>query len=185
MTWFLPVVIVILLIALGEAAWRLAHFHGKLGRFTGTIRKIAEGDWPVFDLPKDEPDLEELSNAIILLAGSERERTLKVETERARLAAVLERMTDGVLIANADGRIQYSNPAAAGLFESPEPTGRTVAEVLRHYQLVEAWRRCPQGRELQNESVELPNRHLFLQLVAIPEQATRQALQPEHLVLST
>jgi two-component system phosphate regulon sensor histidine kinase PhoR len=85
-------------------------------------------------------------------------------------------MTDGVLIANADGRIQYSNPAAAGLFESPEPTGRTVAEVLRHYQLVEAWRRCQQGRELQNESVELPNRHLFLQLVAIPDQDTGGSL---------
>jgi Signal transduction histidine kinase len=176
MTWFLPVVIVILLIALGEVAWRLIHLHGKLGRFTGTIRKVAEGDRPVTDLPKDEPGLEELSNAIMLLAGSEREQTLKVETERARLAAVLERMTDGVLIANADGRIQYSNPAAARLFESPEPTGRTVAEVLRHYQLVEAWRRCQLGRELQNESVELPNRHLFLQLVAIPDQDTGGSL---------
>jgi two-component system, OmpR family, phosphate regulon sensor histidine kinase PhoR len=176
MTWFLPVVIGILLIALGVLAWRLADFRGRLGRFTGTIRKIAEGDQPMTDLPKDEPGLEELSNAVTMLARSDRERTLKVETERARLAAVLERMTDGVLIADADGRVLFSNPAAGRLFESPDPINRTVAEVIRHYRLVEAWRRCQQEREMQSESVELPNRRLFLQLVAIPDQDTGGSL---------
>ena len=128
------------------------------------------------DLPKDEPGLEELSNAVTLLARSERERTLKVETERARLAAVLERMTDGVLIADADGRVLFSNPAAGRLFESPDPISRTVAEVIRHYRLVEAWRRCQHEREMQSELVELPNRRLFLQLVAIPDQDTGGSL---------
>ena len=121
-------------------------------------------------MPKVEPGLEDLANAVAALARSERERTSKVEVERARLAAVLERMTDGVLIADAAGRILFSNPAAEELFESPDPAGRTVAEVLRQYQLVEAWRRCQQSRELQTESVELPNRRQFLQLVAIPDQ---------------
>ncbi len=176
MTWFLPVLIVVLLIALGVLTWRLTDLHGRLGRFTGVIRKIAEGDQPVTDLPKDEPGLEELSNAVTLLAGSERERTIKVETERARLAAVLERMTDGVLIADADGRVLFSNPAAGRLFENPDPIGRTVAEVIRHYKLVEAWRRCQQERELHSESVEIPNRRLFLQLVVIPEQDTGGSL---------
>jgi two-component system phosphate regulon sensor histidine kinase PhoR len=176
MTWFLPVVIVILLLALGLLAWRLTDLHRRLGRFTVAIRKIAEGDQPITDLPKDEPGLEELSNAVTLLAGSERERTFKVETERARLAAVLERMTDGVLIADANGRVLFSNPAAGRLFENPDPIGQTVAEVIRHYKLVEAWRRCQQVRELQSESVELPNRRLFLQLVVIPDQDTGGSL---------
>jgi two-component system phosphate regulon sensor histidine kinase PhoR len=176
MNWLLPAVTSMLVVALGILAWRHADLHGRLGRFTGIIRKIAEGDQPVTDLPIDEPGLEELSNAVKLLAGLEQDRTLKVETERARLAAVLERMTDGVLIADAEGRIQFSNPAAGRLFETPTPMGRTVAEVLRHYQLVEAWRRCQQERELQNESVELPNRRLFLQLVVIPDQDTGGSL---------
>jgi two-component system phosphate regulon sensor histidine kinase PhoR len=51
-----------------------------------------------------------------------------------------------------------------------------VVEILRQYQLVEAWRRCQQGRELQTESVELPNRRQFLQLVAIPDQDTGGSL---------
>jgi two-component system phosphate regulon sensor histidine kinase PhoR len=41
--------------------------------------------------------------------------------------------------------------------------------VVRNHQLVEAWRRCQQTRELQSETVEIPTRHQFLQLVVIPD----------------
>ena len=51
-----------------------------------------------------------------------------------------------------------------------------MVEILRQYQLVEAWRRCQQVRELQTELVELPNRRQFLQLVAIPDQDTGGSL---------
>jgi two-component system phosphate regulon sensor histidine kinase PhoR len=176
MNWFLPAVIIILVLALGVLAWRHAILRRKLSQYAGIIRRVADEGQPVTDLPKDAPGLEELSNAVTQLAQAELERTSKAETERARLATVLERMTDGVLIADADGRVRFSNPAAGRLFESPDPDGRTVAEVLRHYKLVEAWRRCQQDRELQSESVELPNRRIFLQLVAIPDQDTGGSL---------
>jgi two-component system, OmpR family, phosphate regulon sensor histidine kinase PhoR len=174
--WFLPALIVLLVLALGGLTWRHAVLRAKLRRYSGVIRKFADGEKPEMNLPKDEPGLEELSNAVILLAEAERERTSMIEMERARLAAVLERMTDGVLIADADGRILFANPAAGKLFESKYPEGRTVAEVLRHYKLVEAWRRCQQGGEMQSESVELPNRRLFLQLVVIPDHDTSGSL---------
>jgi two-component system phosphate regulon sensor histidine kinase PhoR len=176
MNWFLPVVIVLLVAALGVVVWRHAGLQRRLRRYAQAIRRFANEDQPEAELQKDEPDLEELSSAVTLLAQSERKQTSMIEAERARLAAVLERMTDGVLIADSDGQIKFSNPAAGRLFENPEPTGRTVAEVLRHYQLVEAWRRCQKSREVQAESVELPNRRLFLQLVAIPDQDTGGSL---------
>ena len=176
MNWFLPAVIVILIIALGALIWRHTILRRRLRKYAGKIRSIADEDQPGTDLPKDEPGLEELSNAVTLLASSEREHSSQVEVERARLASVLERMTDGVLIADAAGRVLFSNPAAGRLFESPDPTGRTVVEIIRQYQLVEAWRRCQQGRELQTKSVELPNRRQFLQLVVIPDQDTGGSL---------
>ena len=176
MNWFLPAVIIILVLALGVLAWRHVILRRRLSQYASIIRRVADEGQPVTDLPKDAPGLEELSNAVTQLAQAELERTSKAETERARLATVLERMTDGVLIADADGRVRFSNPAAGRLFESPDPDGRTVAEVLRHYKLVEAWRRCQQDRELQSESVELPNRRIFLQLVAIPDQDTGGSL---------
>ncbi len=71
---------------------------------------------------------------------------------------------------NSDGQIQFANPAVHRLFETPEPVGRSVTEVLRNHQLVEAWRRCQKTNELQSESVEIPTRHQFLQLIVIPDQ---------------
>ena len=41
--------------------------------------------------------------------------------------------------------------------------------MVRHHQLVEAWRRCQLTNELQSESVEVPARRQFLQLVVIPD----------------
>ena len=47
--------------------------------------------------------------------------------------------------------------------------GHSITEVVRDHQLVDAWRRCQQTREVQSESVELPARRHFLQLIAIPD----------------
>jgi two-component system phosphate regulon sensor histidine kinase PhoR len=85
-------------------------------------------------------------------------------------------MTDGVLIADANGRIQFANPAIERLFEAKDILGRTVVEVLRQHQLIEAWQRCQQTAEVQTESVELPGRRQFLQLIAIPDRETGGSL---------
>ncbi len=103
-------------------------------------------------------------------------RTSDLDAERARLAAVLDQMTDGVLIADAEGRIQFANPAAEKLFEAPNAVGHTVAEVLRQHQLVQAWRRSQETGEAQEESVELPARRQFLQLVVLPDRSTGGSL---------
>ncbi|GAB4454737.1 MAG: hypothetical protein Kow0070_01700 [Anaerolineales bacterium] len=121
-------------------------------------------------------ELENLSSAIVSLASNFDLRLAALEAERARLAAVLEQMTDGVLIADAQGIIQFANPAAGRLFQASHPLQRSITEVLRHHQLVEAWRRCQQTRELQSESVEVPTRHQYLQLVVIPDQHTNGTL---------
>jgi len=85
-------------------------------------------------------------------------------------------MTDGVLIADAQGIIQFANPAAGKLFQTSNPIHRSLTEVIRNHQLVEAWRRCQQTHELQSESVEVPTRHQFLQLVVIPDSHSSGSL---------
>ena len=92
-----------------------------------------------------------------------------LDSERARLATVLDQITDGVLIADSQGLIQFANPAAGKLFQTSNPIHRSITEVVRNHQLVEAWRRCQQTRQMQTESVEVPTRHQFLQLVVIPD----------------
>jgi two-component system phosphate regulon sensor histidine kinase PhoR len=99
-----------------------------------------------------------------------------LNSERSRLAAVLDQMTDGVLIVDSQGMIQFANPAAKRLFETANPINRTITEVVRHHQLVQAWRRSGQTKELQSESIEIPTRRQFMQLIVIPDNNTNGSL---------
>jgi two-component system phosphate regulon sensor histidine kinase PhoR len=75
-----------------------------------------------------------------------------------------------------EGRVQFSNPAAENLFEAKNSIGHTVVEVIRQHQLVDAWRRSRESGEAQEESVELPARRQFLQLVVLPDRMTGGSL---------
>jgi len=156
--------------------WLTLRLRGRVRRYTDTVRGGIEADQPAAVLPEDAAGLEELSNAVRELALAQQARLAALDAERGKLAAVLDQMTDGVLIADASGRVQFANPAIARLFGAPQAPGHTVAEVLRQHQLIEAWQRCQQSSELQTQSVELPARHQFLQLIAIPDRTTGGSL---------
>jgi two-component system phosphate regulon sensor histidine kinase PhoR len=176
MNWFLDALVLLLVLALGWLAWRFLGLRRRLDRYAEAVRRAALGEAPLQSLPTDVSRLEDLSNAVRELSLAQQARLAALDAERGKLAAVLDQMTDGVLIAAADGRVQFANPAVARLFEAPHASGRTVAEVLRQHQLIEAWRRCQESGELQTQSVELPARHLFLQLIAIPDRSTGGSL---------
>jgi two-component system phosphate regulon sensor histidine kinase PhoR len=161
--------LIILLIALGWVSWRLASLHRKVRDYTSAIRKASNGGLPPTALPLDVPQLEDLSNAVHAMNDDLRQLNASLDADRARLAAVLEQITDGVLLADPRGFIQFANPAAEKLFDTKRPIGHTVAEVVRHHQLVDAWQRCQQHGGTQTETVEIPQRRQFLQLIVIPD----------------
>jgi two-component system phosphate regulon sensor histidine kinase PhoR len=147
-----------------------------LKQYAALLHSVTNGEKNVSDLPEDLPALVEFSNTVKTMALALRVRTSVVDAERARLAAVLDRMTDGVLIADSSGQIQFANPAIERLFETNQAVGRRVVEVLRQHQLVEAWQRSRATGEAQEESVEIPARHRFLQLVVLPDRQTHGSL---------
>jgi two-component system phosphate regulon sensor histidine kinase PhoR len=93
-----------------------------------------------------------------------------LETERSKLAAVLQGMTDGVLIVDQDGLVQLMNPAAENMFgiRQDKALGRSLAEVVRYYQLVELWERSRERMEPQVTSLDMGANRLYLQGVATP-----------------
>jgi len=153
---------IILLILAAWYAWRYYRLRRSLENYAIQLRKR------MFETETRE--LENLSSVLASIHSSFELQLSTSDAERSRLATVLEQMTDGVIIADSLGIIQFANPAAGKLFQTSNPTGRSIAEVVRHHQLVEAWRRCQQSRQMQSESVELPTRHQYLQLVVIPDQ---------------
>lgn len=144
-------------------AWRYFDLRRGLNQYANLMRQQSNPHI-------DAKELENLSSAVAFLVNTFDARYSNLDAERARLATVLDQITDGVLIADAQGLIQFANPAAGRLFQTSSPLNRSIAEVVRNHQLVEAWRRCQQTRQMQSESVEVPTRHQFLQLVVIPDK---------------
>jgi two-component system phosphate regulon sensor histidine kinase PhoR len=176
MNWPLFILIVILALTSFWLGWRYFSLRARLKGYARLLRSMTEREVTAGDLPEDLPGLEELSNAVRAVIHAMEAHTDLVESEQARLAAVLDRMTDGVLIADAQGQVQLANPAAERLFEAKNTVGSRVVEVLRQHQLVEAWQRSRVSGEAQEETVELPALHRFLQLVVLPDSQTGGSL---------
>jgi len=161
---------ILLLIVAGWYAWRYYALRRNLNIYAKAIRQKPE------EISSGAKELESLSSAISSLISTFDIQHSVLDSERSRLATVLDQLTDGVLIADAHGLIQFANPASGRLFQFTNPVSHSIVEVVRNHQLVEAWRRCQQSGQMQSESVELPTRHQFLQLVVIPDQHTSGSL---------
>ncbi|HLF73264.1 MAG TPA: ATP-binding protein [Anaerolineales bacterium] len=162
MDYTLIFTVVTLLIALWFA-WRYHTLRRRLDEYAKIIRQKP-------DIQADSNELGNLSSAVASLITRFSAQQAALESERARLATVLEQMTDGVLIADSQGLIRFANPAAGRLFQTPNPINRSIAEVMRNHRLVEAWRRCQQTREVQSESVEISAPHRYVQLIVVPDR---------------
>ena len=163
MNSFLWVIIIALFLAAAWFAWRYYDLKRRVDEYARLTRISPES------LPTDVKEIENLSNAIVSLKTAFNLQLSTSNDENKRLSTVLEQLTDGVIIVDVNGLIQFANPAAQKLFDTPNAPGRSVTEVLRNHQLVDAWRRCQQTNEMQSESVELMARHQFLQLIVIPD----------------
>ena len=144
-------------------AWRYFDLKRRLDSYAQTIRKQGE-------MPELSGELEGISAAMNILQTAFHSEQLALNAGNARLATVLAQLTDGVLIADAEGRVQLANPAAGKLFGVNNPTQQSVAQVVRNHQLIEAWKRCQKTRQVEIEAVELPARKLMLQVTMIPDQ---------------
>jgi two-component system phosphate regulon sensor histidine kinase PhoR len=163
MNSFALVLIIILFLVVAWFAWRYYDLRRCVDEYARLVRITPD------TLPTDIKQIENLSNAMASLKLTFDLQLSTLDADNARLATVLEQLTDGVIIVDANGLIQFANPAAQKLFEISDAPGHSVIEVIRNHQLVDAWRRCQQTNEMQSESVELPTRHQFLQLIAIPD----------------
>jgi two-component system, OmpR family, phosphate regulon sensor histidine kinase PhoR len=160
---FLWIVIFISLSLAAWFAWRYFDLRRNVDQVTRSLRDAKK------QLPNSN-EIDELTSVIESRRTTFTAEMANLRNEKERLATVLEQLTDGVLIADADGRVQFANPAAGRLFDANNLINQTVPQVVRNHQLIEAWKRCQQTRQLQIESVELPTRKQFLQLIAIPDE---------------
>ena len=176
MDWFLGVLAFLLCIAILVLAWRYRLLRKNLAKYNSLLRQATGDGRRSSDFPSDFPGLEDLSNAVKNLANEFTNQFTAVEADRARLSSILEKMTDGVIIADDLGRVSFINLAAQRIFGVQNVVGHRVTEVLHHFQLVEAWQRCITRGDMQDETVELPAQRVFLHMTAIPDSRTGDIL---------
>jgi two-component system phosphate regulon sensor histidine kinase PhoR len=104
----------------------------------GLTTAIAAGDLETRLPMRFSDELGAIARAIRELADQLRERLDEATAEKERLQAVLEGMTEGVLVADPDGRIRLVNDRAREFFDIPERVvGKTIIEAVRHGRLAE------------------------------------------------
>ncbi len=153
-----------ILLALLIAAYTIR----PIRRLTQSAQRIAEGD--LVEIPPttrgDEIGL--LQNAFQYMAQRMKEQISALGAERSQREAVLENMTDGVLIVDSNGFVHLANPAALRIFQTSFIGQHEISliEIVRHHQFVELWRRCVQTGEQQTTTLEITPDRLFVQGIA-------------------
>jgi len=143
---------------------------GPVRRLTRVAERMAAGDLSARLAPTTRDEVGHLTQAFNHMSEELRDKVSRLAQERGRLAAVLAKMADGVLITDDGGRVQLINPAAAGLLgvEEPKALGYSFAQVVRHHQLVELRERCAEQGEEQVAAVEFGRAGRYLQVIITP-----------------
>ena len=119
---------------------------------------------------RDEEDAHrrELTTVQSRHATALRERSLHLET-------LLDRMIEGLIVVDADGRIRLANRAAAQLFDfEPPATGRTLLEAVRHYEVAAVAARLKREHEVLGHEIRMEGaspRILEVNAVTLPDSA--------------
>jgi two-component system phosphate regulon sensor histidine kinase PhoR len=144
------------------------------GRITQPVRELTQSAWQLAAVQPDQQtisassdEISQLTQVFDLMSSRMSGQIHELETERARLEAVLQKMTDGVLIVDSEGLVQLVNPAVEKMFSiSLSPAvGRPLIEVVRHHQPAEMWQRCRASGETQRVEFDVGLR-LSLQGIA-------------------
>lgn len=144
------------------------------GRISRPVRQLTHSAWQLapskpadLPIPPDKDEIAQLGQVFNIMSTRLSGEINDLETERATLDAVLQKMTDGVFIVDEQGRVRLVNPAAVKMFSISKvsPVGKPLIEVVRHHQPAEMWQRCQSTGEAQRIDFEIGHR-LSLQGIA-------------------
>ncbi|MHB0858149.1 MAG: ATP-binding protein [Anaerolineae bacterium] len=141
-------------------------------RLTSVVERFASGDLHARLFPSTRDEVGALTRSFNQMAETLRVNIGTLQSERARLAGVLEHMADGVLIADGDGHVSLINPAAARLLQTSAELveGRPIGQVTRHHRIIGLWQAWQQTGAEQVELVELGKAGPFVQIIVTPLQ---------------
>jgi two-component system phosphate regulon sensor histidine kinase PhoR len=161
------------------AAWLITRVMTRpVHELTAAARRLAAGEFEV-PLAVSAPDESgQLARAFNEMAVRLKSTVAELTDDRARLAAILDNMADGIITTDADGTITLANRAAGDLlgFRPDGGTGRPVIETVRDYELTEVLQRSLASRRPEEAQFESSATGRFVRAIAIAEERPGGAL---------
>ncbi len=173
------VTVLITLAAIILAIWIAGRSMLPLRQLTRAVSQIATDEKHAAQLAGEVDqvavdEIGQLTRAFNAMSVRLNNQIAALKTEQGKMAAVLDEMSDGVLIVDEQGKVQLINLAAEAMFNihQEQAIQQSMAATLRHHQLIELWQRCKDTRQTQYATLELSSGKQFFQGVATPlEQA--------------
>ncbi len=171
-----------ILLIVGLAFWISEYTIRPIRQLTQAAAQVGSRDFSSNAILDRRDEIGTLSRSFQKMAEDLRLQFFELETEQDKLFAILNAMSDGVVIADKDGMVQLLNPAASQLFniQEPQAVGHTLTETLRHHQIVDLWRASRSSGEQQVMTIDLSAEKLYMQVIVTP---LRDALQGAALFL--
>jgi two-component system phosphate regulon sensor histidine kinase PhoR len=174
------------LLMLAGTAVRAKHVTGPLKVMTAAARELASGNFGKRVQVKTGDELEELGAALDMTASRLEQTISQLEAGKARLATLLENLSEGVVVIAGDRRIRMLNREAAKILGTPDASaeGRPVAEAIRHPEVlafVDSWRK---GENPAPREAFIPTRTVD-RTVRLAGTSVRYAASPESDLLLT
>ena len=149
---------------------------------TRPLRQLTQAAYAAADFEAQGSELQEripsatvdevgrLANAFNLLSQKLKSNHAAIRSEQDKVHAILQIMNDAVLVVDELGTVEMINPAAERVFSvrGEAVTGHSLAEVLRHHQIIALWQRSLEAGETERALIEVSTERLFLQAVAKP-----------------
>ncbi len=139
-------------------------------QITQAARRIAAGELeqriPI--LTSDESG--QLAKAFNEMSSSLKEMVTQISEERNKLSNILNNITDGLIMTDAEGRVLRINQAAERLFNIKEvrAVGQHLIEVVRDHDIDRILKLCLKTSRQHSTQLELGISKRFLRVVAVP-----------------
>ena len=142
---------------------------------TATARKMAHGNLGARTRSEGDDELGELGRALDALAASLSTTLNDLRDERDLQRAILDGMSEGVLVLDDEGRIVMMNAALrAMLLVGSDVKGRLLVEAVRHSELHDLAKRAREERGSLTKELDLPGlqpRRLLVKTNPIADEA--------------
>jgi two-component system phosphate regulon sensor histidine kinase PhoR len=149
-----------MVLAILLATWIASRTSLPVRELTEAVRHMTTGEVAIPPEVKTVDEVGQLTLAFNQMSVRLREQFQSLEAERAKLYAVLEKMTDGVVIVDQQGMVQLMNSTAEKMFDSHQDAciGKPLVEVFRHHQIFELWQRCLKSGVTEEATIDIAKR---------------------------